>query len=73
MKLRILHLSVLALLLFSCQKEPEPTETGIEIALPAGFEATQLYSPSEHDQGSWVSLTNDPQGRLIASDQYGSL
>ena len=73
MKLRFLHFSVLALLVFSCQKEPEPTEPGIEIALPAGFEATQLYSPSEHDQGSWVSLTNDPQGRLIASDQYGSL
>ncbi|GJM30781.1 MAG: hypothetical protein DHS20C17_34160 [Cyclobacteriaceae bacterium] len=32
-----------------------------------------LYSPSEHDQGSWVSLTSDPEGRLIASDQYGSL
>src|SRR6056297_1858536 len=24
-------------------------------------------------QGSWVSLTVDPQGRLIACDQYGSL
>ncbi len=32
-----------------------------------------IYSPSDHDQGSWVSLTSDHQGRLIASDQYGSL
>ncbi len=67
-----LYLLVLGLFVFSCQPQPEP-EPGIEIALPAGFEATLLYSPSEHNQGSWVSLTNDPKGRLIASDQYGGL
>ena len=72
MKIRFLFLTLLGLLVFSCQQESEP-EPGVEISLPAGFEATLLYSPSEHDQGSWVSLTNDPQGRLIASDQYGSL
>ena len=31
-----------------------------------------MYSvPTE--QGSWVSLTTDPKGRLITSDQYGKL
>ena len=36
------------------------------------FQIEQVYSvPS--DQGSWVCLTTDPQGRLIASDQYGKL
>ncbi len=40
--------------------------------LPEGFTAELLYAvPAE--QGSWVSLTSDPRGRLIASDQYGSL
>ncbi len=37
-----------------------------------GFRAQKLYDVPE-EQGSWVSLTVDPQGRLIASDQYGSL
>lgn len=32
-----------------------------------------MYTPSEHDQGSWVAMTFDPKGRLITSDQYGAL
>jgi putative heme-binding domain-containing protein len=45
-------------------------ETGLR--MPEGFQLTPLYKvPGE--QGSWVSLTTDPQGRLIASDQYGKL
>lgn len=45
-------------------------ETGLRIA--DGFELNPLYRvPGE--QGSWVSLTVDPKGRLIASDQYGKL
>ncbi|MCA6075108.1 c-type cytochrome [Fulvivirga sedimenti] len=43
------------------------------ITVPEGFEATMLYSPTEHGQGSWVSLTYDDNGRLITSDQYGRL
>lgn len=42
------------------------------LKLPEGFKAELLYSvPAE--QGSWVSITHDPKGRLIASDQYGKL
>ncbi|MCB0853702.1 MAG: heme-binding protein, partial [Bacteroidetes bacterium] len=69
----------------ACQNTP-PTENktlGIvdknlegkidQIVLPEGFEIEHLYSPEEHEQGSWVSITKDDKGRLIASDQYGVL
>ena len=42
------------------------------LKLPAGFKAELLYRVAEQ-QGSWVSITNDSQGRLLASDQYGKL
>ena len=32
-----------------------------------------MYSPSENEQGSWVAMTFDDKGRMIASDQYGGL
>ncbi len=41
--------------------------------LPEGFQAELLYSVPSHEEGSWVSLCFDDQGRLIASDQYGAL
>lgn len=43
------------------------------IGLPAGFEAELIYEVPGNDQGSWVCLCVDLQGRLIASDQYGKL
>jgi putative heme-binding domain-containing protein len=44
-----------------------------KLKVPAGFQAEHLYSPSENNQGSWVSMCFDDKGRMIASDQYGSL
>ena len=38
------------------------------LKLPAGFHAEHLYSPGIHDQGSWVAMTFDNKGRMIASD-----
>lgn len=38
-----------------------------------GFRVERLYNVPLDAQGSWVSLTTDPQNRLIASDQYGKL
>lgn len=38
-----------------------------------GFKAEMLYNVPEATQGSWVSMTVDPKGRLITSDQYGGL
>ncbi|HEX8038271.1 MAG TPA: heme-binding protein, partial [Chryseosolibacter sp.] len=44
-----------------------------KLKLPDGFKVDHLYSPSEHEQGSWVAMTFDDKGRLITSDQYGAL
>ena len=43
------------------------------IHLPPGFSAELVYSVPIDTQGSWVSMALDGKGRLIASDQYGSL
>ena len=43
------------------------------LKLPAGFHADHLYGPSGNGEGSWVSMTFDDKGRIIASDQYGGL
>ncbi len=38
-----------------------------------GFKVELLYSVPQAQQGSWVALCVDPKGRLVTSDQYGSL
>ena len=38
-------------------------------AVPAGFEVERLFVVPKEELGSWVCLTTDPKGRLIASDQ----
>jgi len=43
------------------------------IKLPPGFHAELVYKVPMEEQGSWVSLTVDDRGRLIASDQYGAI
>lgn len=44
-----------------------------DITVPAGFSVEQLYVVPKDEQGSWVALTTDDKGRLIACDQYGHL
>ena len=44
--------------------------TAEKIKLLDGFAAELVH---EVQEGSWVSLTMDPKGRLIACDQYGGL
>ena len=39
----------------------------------AGFRAELVYTVPLETQGSWVSLAVDPQGRLVASDQWRGL
>jgi putative heme-binding domain-containing protein len=79
---RVCHfvlISVLTVITISCNREdvkdhPEITDPKIEkLKLPEGFRAELLYTPSEHQQGSWVAMTFDDKGRMITSDQYGSL
>ncbi|HEY3900323.1 MAG TPA: c-type cytochrome [Chthoniobacter sp.] len=43
------------------------------LTVPPGFKVELLYTVPKENQGSWVSLTVDSKGRLIASDQYGGL
>ena len=37
------------------------------------FKAELLYTVPKEQEGSWVAICTDPKGRLIVSDQYGSL
>ncbi|MCX6854114.1 MAG: c-type cytochrome, partial [Verrucomicrobia bacterium] len=37
------------------------------------FQVELIHTVSKADEGSWVCLTPDDQGRLLASDQYGGL
>lgn len=77
----MLQLTLFVWLLVSCnnQEEPSPTKEGSKdpkienLKLPEGFHADHLFGPSENGDGSWVSMTFDNKGRIIASDQYGSL
>lgn len=58
------------------RKGPEGPATVVaaaDLQLPAGFKAELLYNVPKADQGSWVSLTVDGKGRLLACDQYGGL
>ena len=50
----------------------QTTGTAENFKLPQGFKAELMHRVPQ-DQGSWVAITNDPQGRLITSDQYGKL
>ena len=43
------------------------------IKVKAGFKVELLYSVPKAEQGSWVAMTQDDKGRLLVSDQYGSL
>ena len=43
------------------------------VTIPEGFVLEEIYNPGEHEQGSWVSITKDDQGRLYTSDQFGYL
>lgn len=52
----------------------EPTATPIDMLKVAkGFDVELLYSVPKDESGSWVNMCHDPKGRLIVSDQYGSL
>jgi len=37
--------------------------------LPPGFQVERLFTVPKDKLGSWVSITTDPQGRLLVSDQ----
>lgn len=52
----------------------DPTATPVkDIKVQEGFQVELLHSVPAATQGSWVNICHDPKGRLIVSDQYGSL
>lgn len=53
-------------------KEPEATSID-HMVVKEGFQVDLLYSVPKDEEGSWVSMCTDPQGRLIVCDQYGGL
>src|SRR5690606_1787923 len=75
----IVTVAAFAFVLFSCKDGKSPEATGpadpkVErLKLQPGFTAERLFGPSENEDGSWVSMTFDDKGRIIASDQYGAL
>lgn len=74
--LRFISLAILiTLAIASCNQKPEkPANPKIDkLKLPPGFQAEHLYSPAEHEQGSWVAMTFDNKGRMITADQYGAI
>lgn len=52
----------------------EPTATPVsDMKVADGFQVELIYSVPRETQGSWVNMCVTPDGRLITSDQYGSL
>ncbi|TMU56722.1 c-type cytochrome [Flagellimonas algicola] len=78
--LKLAKVSILIMVLgftVSCKEEfsgPITEQITInDITVPEGFNIEKLYSPGEHEQGSWVSVAKDDKGRLYASDQFGTI
>ncbi|MGN7720520.1 c-type cytochrome [Chitinophaga sp. 22620] len=78
-KTRLFILFAAVMAATACNNKPEEQRklTGNpkidKLKLPDNFNADHLYSPGDNKQGSWVSMTFDPKGRMIVSDQYGYL
>ncbi|MBI1902647.1 MAG: c-type cytochrome [Planctomycetes bacterium] len=58
----------------SLDTSSRPEATAVDdISVLPGFKVERVYSVPKGSQGSWVSMTPDPKGRLIVSAQEGSL
>ncbi len=61
-------------IVLSDEAPPVPEATPVaDMKFLEGFHIELLYSVPGDTMGSWVSMTTDPKGRLIVSDQYGKL
>ena len=70
----LVSLIILGTSWISLRTADDPNKAKIDkLKLLPGFKAEHLYSPAANKQGSWVSMTFDGKGRLIASDQFGGL
>lgn len=53
---------------FADSPGPSRVPTGV-FEVPPGFRVDRLFTVPKEELGSWVCITFDPQGRLLASDQ----
>jgi putative heme-binding domain-containing protein len=51
----------------------QPATAPATLKTPPGFKVELLYTVPKSEQGSWVALAVDPQGRLLASNQNGGI
>jgi len=80
-KLQILLVIIGSVIVSSACNSPRPKTDPVtkgdpklaKLKLLPDYHADHLYSPGINDQGSWVAMTFDDKGRMIASDQYGYL
>ncbi len=63
---------MLPLLLLGQVCVAEVTDQTAKFNVAAGFKLEKIYDVKK-EEGSWVALTEDGKGRLIAADQYGKL
>jgi putative heme-binding domain-containing protein len=70
--MRFLSACVFALWLLASARPANAAPAG-KIKLPPGFRAEVVYTVPLDKQGSWVSLTVDDKGRILAGDQNGAI
>jgi putative heme-binding domain-containing protein len=70
---RILSLFCLLSMGIASAQVADQATSASSVKVKQGFKVELLYSVPKDDQGSWVAMTQDDKGRLIVSDQYGSL
>ncbi len=73
--MRVFHFLFLVIIgaspaLASFTSEATPAD---RLVVKEGFKVERLYSVPKGKLGSWITLTEDNKGRLIAGDQYGSI
>ncbi|WP_246160926.1 c-type cytochrome [Maribacter flavus] len=75
--LRYIVMALSITILISCkddtQNETTTQDSEIKLNIPDGFSLEEIYHPSAHDQGSWVSLAQGPNGIIYSCDQYGKI
>lgn len=54
-------------------EQNQPATDPATLQTPPGFKVELLYTVPKSEQGSWVALTVDAQGRLLTSDQNGAI
>lgn len=68
------YLFILGGIWTSARAEDLPLATpAAQLEIATGFRVDLLYTVPKEDQGSWVGITYDSQGRLYSTDQYGDV